>query len=336
MAIRPPAGLAKARQPPAESDLMKWAREAWARSQPGGPEPERVEVLTRKTKSSVCRLLGTEAAGFPVVAKRARKGTAELEAAVHEDILPRLSVSAVEWRGIVPASEDAGFCWLFMGDAGETPVGPRSRHHRGSVARWLADLHAGSEGLEASATLPDRGPRDALARLRKTRATIQRGAENAAPMPPEDRAGIAAILAQLDIVELRWHEIEARCQEFPRTLVHGDFVKKNMRLRDGRGGAELLVFDWEHAGFGFPGQDLDAVDPACYGAALREHWPGMDAQQVRRLVETGRFFRMVARTRWMAGGLGMPGCDWVAEILATYACEFDRMARDAGWSQSAS
>ena len=336
MAIAPLGGIAAIRRPPTELELMEWARKAWARFRPDEPEPERVEVLTRKTKSAVCRLIGAEAAGLPVIAKRARCATAEGEATIHANILPRFSISALAWRGMLRPEAHEDFCWLFMGDAGDTCVDLGSRRHRVLAAHWLADLHARSEGIEPHVTLPDRGPRDALARLREARATIRRGLENSVPPPPESLAGIDAILAQLDRVELHWSDVEARCEAFPRTLVHGDFVKKNMRLRDRGGSTELLVFDWEHAGFGFPGQDLAAVDPECYGAALREHWRGIDASQLRCLFDAGRLFRMVARTRWIAGSLGMPGCDWVASTLASHARQFDRMAHDAGWCRGAS
>ncbi len=316
------------RKKPTESEAVEGVRRAWRQLRPHGPEPDGIEILVRKKKSAACRLLGPRGEGFPVIAKRARKRTAEVERILHERILPRLPVNSLAWHGMVDAQGE--FCWLFLEDAGEGAFAPADPDHLALAARWLAALHTATEGAEALAGLPDRGAHDSLERLREGRDRILPSLRNPAlPLATGER--LRGILERYDVVEARWEECEAVCAEGPKTLVHGDFAKKNLRIRCGGGRTELLVFDWEHAGYGFPGADLSLVSPADYGTAVRDHWPAMAGKRLERVFRIGRLFRCLAAINWESRSLTLPVSDLPS--FARYAARLDAVVREAGWTR---
>jgi thiamine kinase-like enzyme len=91
-------------------------------------------------------------------------------------------------------------------------------------------------------------------------------------------------------------------------VVHGDFVGKNVRLRERAGEVAVLVFDWEVAGWGPPGVDLarfaadrhhEAMSAYC-GAA------GVSPAAAWRNAELGVVFRLLAAIDWIAVELCLP------------------------------
>jgi hypothetical protein len=309
---------------PTESEVLEGVRRSWRQLRPDGPEPEGIEILVRKKKSAACRLLGPEGAGFPLIAKKARKRTAEVERILHECILPRLPVDSLAWHGLVDAEGE--FCWFFMEDAGEAVFTPGVPEHRALAARWLAALHTAAEGVAAVAGLPDRGAADSLRRLQQGRERILRGGGNPL-LSPANREALGAILGHYDVVESRWAECEAVCNDAPKTLVHGDFGKKNLRVRCRWGRPELVVFDWEYAGFGFPGGDLSLVDPADYGPAVRERWPDLVGERLGWMFRIGRLFRCLAAIDWESRSLAAPA----SVSFRRFAARLDTVVREAGW-----
>jgi hypothetical protein len=311
---------------PSEAELRARVIEAWLSLYPEAAQPDEIEILIRKNKSAVCRLHRPTG---PVIAKRARRQTALIEQRVHSRALPRLPFRTLEWHGIVEPDEDPSHCWLFMEDAGDCRVVPRSSADQPLIAAWLARLHATSVGSDGLVDLPDRGPADALARLQGARRSIQQSFEH--PDPPESRASLDPVLRSLDTLEAHWQELEARCERTPRTLVHGDFVKKNMRVRASRGARELLVFDWEYSGVGFPGQDLAVVEPACYATAAREYRSDVDDRSLQRLFETGRVLRLLAEIGWASKGLGLRGSEYGVAALQLYGRRLEASLGTNGW-----
>jgi Ser/Thr protein kinase RdoA (MazF antagonist) len=107
----------------------------------------------------------------------------------------------------------------------------------------------------AAARLPDRGPGHYPGHLRSARAAILGNLTNSA-LSAEDRALLNTIVSQCDALESRWDQVQRTCDRMPRTLVHGDFVVKNVNVRSGPAGPAFLAFDWETAGWGVPAPDL--------------------------------------------------------------------------------
>jgi hypothetical protein len=310
---------------------------AWRALRPDAPGPERVQVLLSKKKSAICRL---SVRGGPLIAKRAELRSAELERRLHAEILPELPVSHLRCYGLIECEPDPGYGWLFLEDAGDPSVvlddvgDPHEVFERPEdrplIAAWLATLHASSAGSPQLVGLPDRGPDGVSRRLSRGREAILASLEH--PEQPESRDELASILTALEVLTAHWSEIEDRCHSLPHTLVHGDFVPKNMSVRDGPEGRELLVYDWEHAGCGLPGQDLAKVDLAHYGAVLREHWSGVDAIWLRRLRDTGRYFRLVAEIDWAATRLCLRGSEYFVQELQQHAGELETRFLAEGWA----
>ena len=114
---------------------------------------------------------------------------------------------------------------------------------------------------------------------------------------------IDSVLACLDVVERRWPLIAEACTRMPRTLVHGDFVPKNVRVcsRDGR--LQLLVFDWETAGIAPPAADIALLPGGDellrkYFVVVRGVWPYLDWADVLQLRRIGHLFRLLHSVSW--------------------------------------
>jgi thiamine kinase-like enzyme len=91
----------------------------------------------------------------------------------------------------------------------------------------------------------------------------------------------------------------------PRTLVHGDFVGRKLRVRGGPDRGELVPCDWESAGWGVPAIDLAqasvqakrfaaAPDLAAYASLLRAYGCGVSDEVVFRVSVCGKVFRCLA------------------------------------------
>ena len=124
----------------------------------------------------------------------------------------------------------------------------------------------------------------------------------------EDAALLRNIAAHLDALESRWGEVEKICEVMPRTLVHGDFVTKNLRIRAAASPA-LLVFDWEFAGWGVPATDLaqfvDRVaspDLSLYCSILNGEQAHLDLRDIQAVAACGNLLRMIDQISWATAG----------------------------------
>jgi ATP-binding cassette, subfamily B, bacterial len=275
---RPPAlNGARARRaansPPAAgvigSDLEDHpAVKAWARLRPGA-EPRALTVLKdvkRKRKSATFRLERCGPEGTPVVAKRCRRSSAEVESTIYGSVLPGLPVRALRYYGMVDEGEE--WRWIFLEDAGEERYSPLIPEHRRLAARWLAALHGSAAEIPEASRLPDRGPDHYLGHLCSAREAVLRQLGDRTSERDEMRL-LAKVLLQLEVLESRWDDVRAFCETLPRTLVHGDVSRKNLRLRAGESGIDLVAFDWEGAGWGVSAPDLARLRPLERRSAAR-------------------------------------------------------------------
>jgi hypothetical protein len=137
-------------------------------------------------------------------------------------------------------------------------------------------------------------------------------------------------------------EVERVCERAPRTLIHGDFAPKNMRVRSGPEGIALLPFDWGSAGWGVPAADLvqsgillDAYwanpDLAIYRSVVRESWPYLDGGDLRPLSTFGKIFRCLVCIDLDAESLAT---DWVERCtrnMRLYTGEMAEAIHAAEW-----
>jgi thiamine kinase-like enzyme len=271
---------------------------AW-REIESGAVPTSVEVLKpEKRRSAVFRLNGVGPSGVTVIAKRRKRGELDLEHRLYAEILPSLPLPALRLLGFLEAVEDES--WIFLEDAGEDWYDPKASEHRALAVRWLADLH--TQSPELSAPMPETGSayfRSVLdAGLDGVRVALGHSR-----LAEADRSVLRSIAFHLELAGERWEEVETACAAAPHGVVHGDFVPKNIRVRLGRDGPELVAFDWETAGVASPAADIgllpeDGNALRDYYALASEAWLDLCWEDVQRLARTGRLLRLLNCVHW--------------------------------------
>jgi hypothetical protein len=281
------------------------------------------EIYRATSKPFVYRLTGVGPDGSNVIAKRYECAAASTECAIYQDVLSYLPVSTLRCCGLV-ADDDPQFCWLFLEDAGEEPYLLSNEEHRVLAGRWLGVMNVAAQQLRAASRLPDRGPGFYRRLLVASRETIQQIVENSI-FCDRDSTLLRALISHCDAVERQWEGIEQFCNRMPRTLVHGDFAVQNARVRSISTGNNLLLMDWEGAGWGSPAPDLaqfvgDSLSPdlGAYHAVVCATWPDIGLADLQRLAEIGRMFRLISSLDWANAGYRPLEPDWYIEEVSWY------------------
>lgn len=296
--------------------------------------PEWLELLHQSDKSSIYRLPGVGREAGAVIAKHCRVPGALVEHEVYT-LLKSLSCPSLHYYGCVEGcsleADKEERRWLFVEDAAGEPFDPRRTEHRRLAARWLASLHTSSARLR-SVKLPERGPRHYLEHLRAGRAVLRRGQERRV-LSASDRDVLDDVYRMLDHVESHWSKVEKISEEMPWALVHADFVKKNVRVRDGDSStARLLAFDWEVSGWGLPAVDLGKVDLDVYHACVHPWWPQLTRETLERLAHVGTLTRGgTASVHWEATSLETGWLDNIIGNLRLYAERMAAACTFLGW-----
>lgn len=290
---------------------------AWRSLNPNGRLPTAVTILKRSKKgrkSSVYRLHGVLPGHGAVVGKRALRETGLVERVIYERVLPSLPVSRLEFFGTVADGLEPSHLWLFMQDAGDAIPTPEQRV---CLARWLAQLHtsAADSAIVRAANLPDRGIahyREHLERGRSHLRTLI--ARWAAPSKASARAILEQNLALLDQIDAKWATLVGLVDLLPPTLVHGDFVRKNVRMAERPDRRTVYVLDWETAGWGSPISDLATLSVAgfrasasefeVYTSAVERYWPTIDPATIEQARRGGVVMRWIVAIDWAASSLG--------------------------------
>lgn len=321
-----------------DSDLAEHpAAVAWCRVAPRSGAPNKITILKEKGHSRVYRLDGVGPNGTAVIAKLCRPGVSAIERRIYEDILPSLPVTALRLYGVLEENGHAGepTCWLFIEDAGDEQYSRLLDEHRALAGRWLGTLQTFTARLHALAGLPDRSPNFYLGELRALREAILHSLAYPT-LTADDLATLEAILAQCEVLESHWGEIDRFCDRMPRTLVHGDLAMKNTRIRATPAGNSLVVMDWETAGWGVPAIDLAqftgrcvSPDLATYASVLPECWPG--AANLVQMAELGRIFRMIVAMSWEREGLLSTYIQRPMRRMKVYQANMAEYIRAIGW-----
>jgi len=255
-------------------------------------------------KSLVYRLVFRNGGRPAVFAKHCQAGGGNEERLFYEEILPDLGVSSPAYYGSLEEAD--GSCWFFLEDVGPLRLSERDPVHRALASRWIGQLHRRGTRIAAASRLREAGPARYLAHLHAARARILRSFANPA-FTDEDRAALLNVLAAQDRIESWWCAVERTCAGLPKTVVHGDFQPKNVRVREETSGLALYAFDWEMAGWGIPaadlvlnsrGSEMIQVDPEVYVSELGGQWPNVDAATIARLSTVGYLLRRIANIDW--------------------------------------
>jgi len=274
-----------------------------------------------------------------VIAKKCRREYGQLEYSIYERVLPTLQVPYPRLLGMAN-DDDGSSCWLFLEDAGNEAYSPLDPKHRIVAGQWLGALHASTISLPPDVPLPDRGPAHYLRHLQSARDTIRENMNNPA-LDEGQRCQLQRIVMNCDFVESEWWRLEEFCQDVPRTLVHGDFVGKNVRLRAGATSVEVLPFDWEHAGVGVPAVDLAQAqysstiflaNPDLSEYWMTTEWTELGYEGVLQLATYGTVFRCLAALHWESQRLAYEWVEWPVKNMALYEVELAGAVHASGWS----
>lgn len=312
---------------------------AWQSLGPERKAPSGVEALHAGKASGRCvyRLLHATENDEPVIAKRYRAAPNEVERLLYRDLLPLLPLSTPRYYGDVDAGD--GFVWIFLQDVGSERFSPDDRDQQSLAAHWLGTLHAAAAELPVCNRLPHRGPPHYRARLEEGRRLIVQHLANPV-LRPHDVTLLQSVLGLYETVERRWEALNEICAATPSTLVHGDFRPKNVYVRDGASGRQLLPIDWETAGWGAPAADLaprrhqyvPQVDLDAYCRIVRKRWQGFNVTRALRLMWVGLIFRRLAAIKWAA--VSLVRADVLEDVLArirVYHQELNRALSDLSW-----
>lgn len=300
---------------------------AWRTIAPLRSRIDSVDRLRAKKKCEIYRLaLGN--GGTDVIAKRAPNEILAVERTIYESVLPLLPVPALRYFGFV-ADEDEPFAWLFIEDAGEDPC---SFAQQGRLAaRWLGTLHGAAAALDLARSLPGRGPAHYLDHLRAARTTIVQGFDNPV-LDADGKRTLRALISTCELIESNWSSIETVCADLPRTLVHGDLVARNLRLRRDEAGPAIVAFDWECSGFGVPAADVYEFalaatrdDLSCYRSTMSEY-TRLGEGELGALLLVGTGFRLLASVDWASRHLRH---QWPERATETLRC-YERPLREWG------
>ena len=292
-----------------------------------GSARERVKAKKVSRKTTVYRLLRVGKAGSAVIAKRCQRRTALIERTIYEEILPNLPLPMLHYYGAV-AEPNGEFCWLFLEDlSADEKYHPHIKKHRVAAAQWLGIMNTSASGLAAAARLPERGPEHYLKLLCSARDAILSNFTNPT-LKADDIALLNTIVVHCKYLIKNWSQLECICEGMPQTLVHGDFITKNVGVRTGQDGLIFLPFDWEKAGWGIPAEDISRVDIPTYWSTVQTYWPRLSVQAFNRLATVGRIFRCLVFLDWLAPSLqyesveqplnDLRRCEtWLADLIRT-------------------
>jgi thiamine kinase-like enzyme len=227
----------------------------------------------------------------------------------------------------IPNSE---FCWLFLEDAGNEAYLPNIQRHRMIASKWLSVMHTQASQLTSGSHLPDRGPTHYLEHLKNAQNTILQDIDNKS-FNYDDLKILESIISLLNILKLRWKEVEQFFDQIPRTLVHCDFVSKNVRIRNEPAGEALMPFDWESAGWGAPAIDIKDVDISTYWSAINNVWPNINLQIIQELAFFGNLFQYLAAINWDSGRLKYQWVDRGMWRMKYYESMLSDLLQAANW-----
>ena len=300
---------------------------AWQRLQPELKVPQRIEVVEETSPGRiVLRLMGVGKTGSDVIAKRTPQSTALVERTIYEEILPKLPLPMLLYYGSI-FEQNSGYCWLFLEDVSGERYHPHIIEHGVAAAKWLGIMNTSVTNHVTASRLPKRGPDHYLMLLRVGRNTILSEISNPI-LEPTVLPLLEAMVAHCDYLSVNWEQFTSVCEEMPKTLVHGDFITKNVGIRSTQDGITLLPFDWEKAGWGSPSEDISRVDIPTYWDTVKEFWPEFGLQAFERLANVGRVFRCLVYLDWIAPQLGynaieqpmhhLSQCEtWLSDLIQT-------------------
>lgn len=299
----------------------------WLRINPGFPRPGAAHVLKTHPNSTVCRLDEAYPDGSAVVAKLAPPTAIAAERQLYSEVLPLLPVAVPEYRG---SSDGPRGAWLFLSYVDGQPYDSSRAEHRRLAGRYVGLLHAASSHSRPAARLARRDAVFVKEQIEGARAAIQIGRSNGA-VSQSGQDILREFQSRLDLLSACWERVREYLESMPHALVHGDFVSKNCGVRHSDGRPELVVMDWELAGWGPIATDLGWVDLDAYRSSLGDTWPELSEGALEDLSNCGRMLRTVVAPNWEAAELATSFVDKSLHRVRAYLGQLDACLAAAHW-----
>jgi aminoglycoside phosphotransferase (APT) family kinase protein len=299
----------------------------------GGSPPTSAQKLTtqrkRRAVQSVVFRLGWGSERPTVIAKHGALEKIELEHRIMRHILPRYQVLGPQCYGMTAdVSRRTG--WIFIEDGGDVAYRESDDAHRDTATLWLAALHNIDPSDPLLAAIPRRTDRDFLEKhVRVGRNDLLSGSRNPA-LTPEQRRSVSRIVELFDEIERAWPAIQSAWSGLGPSLVHGDFIEKNIRVSGSSGSPRIFAFDWEFAGISSPIEDMGELNPSLYRNAARGTPSRPSLALIEHSVRLGTMLRSVAWIQATAAGLVQPWVDEPIEALRWLHDDLVRAGSEAG------
>jgi hypothetical protein len=295
--------------------------------------PESIRTLSHNRKSVVYRLKAAHPCGNSVIAKWCTREIATIERVIYENVIPKLPLGSLACYGYL--DEDLGeqdrTCWLFLEDAAGRSCRPGRRADRAALTSWVASLHVTAPEIVQRCQFPARGSGYYLEQLQAARVRVLDCLSTDEP-DSKGQSVLLSILAQLDLIEQHWGELDGLCRAMPQTLTHGDLQGKNVRIRVQPSGAAVLPLDWETAGWGTPAPDLENVDVSTYSEITCAAWPNVRREEITQLADYGRLLRLIICITWETASLCHESeYETAMESLAFYDARLKESMVVLGW-----
>jgi aminoglycoside phosphotransferase (APT) family kinase protein len=317
---------------------------AWRSLSPGNRSPSNViplyapKVSTRVTKdrrkSAVFRLDGCGPAGTNIVAKSSQTETASIERTVYEEILCNLPISSPKYYGHVEIED---LHWFFVDYANGDDWQIENPAHRELAIEWLAEMHATSIHMDALSLLPRRGPDYYLSQLTTARQRMLENLSN----PALDSASVRILddfIRRSSLLESHWSEVAAFCETLPESLVHNDFLGKNIQVRNTKTKPTLLVFDWEMSGRGVASADLFRFFERARATSVDQYWKqrksfgsSIALQDVEYLFIVGALFRLMDAVEWASQRLLTEYPNRKIHHIRAHTEKLNQLSQVLGW-----
>src|SRR5205814_6353694 len=88
------------------------------------------------------------------------------------------------------------------------------------------------------------------------------------------------LAADLEILDDGWSRLEEACAGVPATVTHGDYRLRHAYVRHRATGLDLLLLNWEMAGWGVPTVDLTHIDLDAYLAVIQPTSPVLELEDL--------------------------------------------------------
>jgi len=321
------------------------AVDAWLALDSGNSRPAEIHALyaaklarkknKNKRKSAVYRLDCPGHGESVIVAKMCAPATAALESKIYEKILPELPISSLRYYGHVTQDDRH---WIFIENAGGMELDVNNDTHLELATRWLAAMHTSTTQLDTLSQLPDRGPPYYLSQLHSARQRMKDCTSNSA-LGPADFEVLEKFCIQAELLESRWSEIESFCETIPASLVHNDFVSKNVHICATDAGQKLFVFDWEMSGKGTPAVDLYWMFQKAPDTTITRYWnhlkgfnSNIGLQDIEHLAILGVAFRVLDAVEWASYDFLTTSPHKKVLWISRYTNRLKRAFHALGWS----